>query len=88
MIGITGSTGNSTRSHLHLECSRGTAWNCQTFVSPGDILGFGNTRGTVIVYEGTPDALDEINQMAQNGVTIWHNHGNIGDYSVNNPIRS
>lgn len=34
MIGITGSTGNSTDPHLHLECSRGTAWNCQTFVSP------------------------------------------------------
>ena len=34
VIGQTGSTGNSTGPHLHLECSIGTAWNCQTFVSP------------------------------------------------------
>lgn len=34
MIGVTGQTGNADGPHLHLECSRGTAWNCQTFVSP------------------------------------------------------
>ena len=33
-----------------------------------------------------PDALDEINMMAQNGVTIWHNHANIGDYTIANGI--
>ena len=31
-------------------------------------------------------ALNEINQIAQNGVTIWHNVGNIGDYTLNNTI--
>lgn len=34
LIGIVGNTGNSDGRHLHLECSIGTAWNCQTFVSP------------------------------------------------------
>lgn len=33
-----------------------------------------------------PDALDEINSMAQSGLTIWHNHANIGNYSVSNYI--
>lgn len=31
-------------------------------------------------------ALNEINQIAQNGVTIWHNVANIGNYSLNNTI--
>lgn len=30
--------------------------------------------------------LDTINQIAQQGVTIWHNHANIGDFSVSNTI--
>ena len=36
--------------------------------------------------EVPPDALDEINSMAQSGLTIWHNHANIGNYSVSNYI--
>ena len=36
--------------------------------------------------EVPPDALDEINQMAQNGVTIWHNHGDLGNYDIDNSI--
>ena len=50
-----GNTGNSTGTHLHLECSTTQNWDCSTFLSPGDILGFGNTRGTIIKYqEKTP----------------------------------
>lgn len=34
-----------------------------------------------------PDfALEKLNDMARNGITIWHNHNNIGDYSVDNSI--
>lgn len=34
-----------------------------------------------------PDfALEKLNEIARNGVTIWHNHDNIGDYSVDNSI--
>lgn len=30
--------------------------------------------------------LDTINQIAQAGVTIWHNHANIGNFDLNNTI--
>lgn len=30
--------------------------------------------------------LDIINNIARQGVTIWHNHANIGNYSLNNTI--
>lgn len=36
--------------------------------------------------EVPPEALNEINQTAQNGLTIWHNHNNVGNYNVNNSI--
>ena len=32
--------------------------------------------------------MDIINQCARRGVTIWHNHANIGDYNLNNTIVS
>lgn len=30
--------------------------------------------------------MDEINKIVRNGVTIWHNHDSIGNYSLNNTI--
>ena len=33
-----------------------------------------------------PKFLDTINSIARNGVTIWHNHANIGNYNMNNNI--
>lgn len=30
--------------------------------------------------------LEVINNIARKGVTIWHNHDNIGNYSLNNTI--
>ena len=33
-------------------------------------------------------ALDQINTLFRNGVTIWNNHENFGDYSVSNGITS
>lgn len=36
--------------------------------------------------EVPPESLTEINMIAQNGLTIWHNHANVGNYNVNNSI--
>ena len=52
-VGVMGNTGNSHGRHLHLEASTTQSWNCNTFLNPGAQLGFGNTRGTVIVYNGS-----------------------------------
>ena len=30
--------------------------------------------------------MEEINNAVRRGITIWHNHSNIGNYSLNNPI--
>lgn len=38
-----------------------------------------------IAYGNIPiDAMEIINTIYRNGVTIWHNHENIGNYSLNN----
>lgn len=47
-----GNTGNSTGTHLHLECSITQSWQCQNFVNPGDYLGIPNIRGTIVEYNG------------------------------------
>ena len=36
--------------------------------------------------EVPPEAINEINQMARNGLTIWHNHANVGNFNVSNSI--
>ena len=41
----------------------------------------------VLGYGEVPQKyIDEINRIARQGVTIWHDHTNIGDYSLNNTI--
>lgn len=74
-LGVMGSTGNSTGVHLHLEASTTANWNCNTFLSPGNQLGFGNTRGTVIEYNGstppTPPTPPTPGQDTPVGV-FWH----------------
>lgn len=49
-----GNTGNSSGTHLHLEASTTQSWNCNNFLTPGDSLLFGNTRGTIVKYGGEP----------------------------------
>lgn len=55
-----------------------THWN---FVQIGD--------GEIYAYSGAPsEYIDIINQAFRNGVTLWHNHDEIGNFSLNNTIRS
>ena len=48
-------------------------------ISEADDLGYGNIPSP---------ALKTINDIARRGVTIWHNHANLGNYSVTNTIVS
>lgn len=52
-IGVMGTTGNSTGTHLHLECTTTKAWQCSSFVNPGIYIGIPNIRGTVVDYDGS-----------------------------------
>ena len=47
------------------------------------------TPNNRVPYEHQKKAMhnmDIINKICRNGVTIWHNHANIGNYSLNNSI--
>lgn len=53
-------------------------------------IGDGESIGTIVDRVNTasvPSAsMDIINRVYQKGVTIWHNHDNIGNYNLNNTI--
>lgn len=46
-------------------------------VGPKESIAFGNVPKKF---------MEEINTIAQNGTTIWHDHANIGNFSLNNTI--
>lgn len=49
----------------------------------------GGSEDIVNSVNGIPAlAIDEINNMFRNGITIWHDHTNIGNFSLNNTIVS
>ena len=82
-VGVMGNTGNSTGTHLHLEASTTQSWNCNTFLNPGNQLGFGNTRGTVIEYNGStppvppPTPTDWIYHTGANTQAEMENNANM-----------
>lgn len=53
-----------------------TYWN-YVEISSADSIGHGSIPS---------EALNTINEIFHKGVTIWHNHGNIGNYELNNSI--
>ena len=53
-----------------------TYWN-YIQIAESETLGFG---------EIPQRFLDEINRIARTGTTVWHDHANIGDYTLNNAI--
>ena len=55
-----------------------TYWN-YVEINKGDVIGFGEIPSV---------ALEQINEIFYKGVTIWHNHANIGNYNLNNTIVS
>ena len=60
-----------------------TYWN---FVQIGssEAIGFSNNNTRSV----PATSMEIINSIYRNGVTIWHNHSNIGNYSLNNTIVS
>ena len=54
-----------------------TYWNYVKISGDDDIAVSGNVPS---------DAMEQINNIYRQGVTIWHNHTNVGNYSLNNTI--
>ena len=64
------------------QCAEVLAVNCNfnyVEIGQGERTAFG---------EVPPEALNRINEMCQQGLTIWHNHANVGNYLVANGIVS
>ena len=48
-----------------------------------DNLCYPNNHNNIMI---PASALNDINQLFRNGITIWNNHTNFGDYSVSDNI--
>ena len=60
-----------------------TYWN-YVQIGASEIIGYPNTKNF-----GIPKSdMETINNIYRAGVTIWHNHDNIGNYSLSNTIAS
>lgn len=57
-----------------------TYWN-YVQIANEECIGYSNKPISV-----PPKSMDIINNVYRKGVTIWHSHDNIGDYSLNNTI--
>jgi hypothetical protein len=53
-----------------------TYWN-YIEIGPHEEIGYGDVPTKY---------MEEINKACRTGVTIWHNHANIGNYTLNNTI--
>ena len=58
-----------------------TYWNFVK-IGSGESIGYSTNQTRSV----PASSMDIINTIYRNGVTIWHNHANIGNYSLNNTI--
>ena len=58
-------------------------WN-YVQIGPGEIIGYQKTDMLAV----PPEDLVNINKLYQRGITIWHNHSTLGDYTQSNNIVS
>lgn len=56
-------------------------WN-YVEIGKGEIIGYSKTNTLAVPAE----SMEIINNIYRNGVTLWHNHSNIGNYDLNNTI--
>ena len=54
-------------------------------IAKDDNIGYPNNHNNICL---PASSMELINSIARNGVTIWNNHANFGDYSVSNNITS
>ena len=58
-----------------------TYWN-YVQIGPNECIGYQKTD----VLAVPPTDLDNINKLYQRGITLWHSHSTLGDYTQNNTI--
>ena len=68
--------GYKTNRNKHPNITGRRYWN-YIQISADDILGYGEIPNRF---------MEEINNIARSGVTIWHDHANVGNYNLNNTI--
>lgn len=62
-------------------------WN-YVKIAPGEDVGIPSPTGDYSVISIPPNSMETINQVFRNGVTIWHDHANVGNFALTNPIMS
>ena len=60
-----------------------TNWN-YVQIGPNETIGYQKDNVTAV----PPADLDNINKLYQRGITLWHNHATLGDYTQTNNIVS
>ena len=58
-----------------------TNWN-YVQIGPNETIGYQKDNVTAV----PPQDLDDINKLYQRGITLWHNHATLGDYTQTNSI--
>lgn len=61
-------------------------WN-YVKIGAGEDIGITSPTGSFSAIASVPpDSMEAINNIYRNGVTIWHDHANMGNFALSNPI--